>query len=137
MKMRMATILTATAVLLSVPASAFAYTPLQTQSSSIITPLAHDEWNFVVSGEDEVTFDYEKSDGVNLRVWLGDDERVGMELLVYDPKGNLFASGNSTSRADYQVKLETKPKIEGTYKIKVVVNDGGGPYWVSLAARSY
>lgn len=137
MKKRMALVFAATLVLLSVPVTAFANPLSQSPSSSIITPLAHDQWNFVVSGEDEVTFDYSKSDGVNLRVWLGDDERAGMELLVYDPNGNLFASGNSTSRSDYQVKLETKPKIEGTYKIKVVVNDGGGPYWISLAARSY
>ncbi|MCG7406361.1 hypothetical protein MH117_02955 [Paenibacillus sp. ACRRX] len=91
------------------------------------------------SGEVEYSFTYNKSDGANFRIYLGDDNKKGMKLVVYDPDNNEFASGKTNAGNNWRVLLDTKPKKEGDYTIKIVSNDGDGgwDYSYSSAARSY
>ncbi|GAV11318.1 hypothetical protein [Paenibacillus sp. NAIST15-1] len=136
------TVLTLTALPTSVFAqSVTSYNPLKNVFNQKYSPLAYESKSGVLpsSGEVEYSIDYSSEDGAHLRVYLGDDDKKGMKLVVYDPSNKVFASGETKSSNSYQVTLETKPTKEGTYRIKIVSNDGDGgwDYGYTSAARVY
>ncbi|BFH66284.1 hypothetical protein J27TS7_11300 [Paenibacillus dendritiformis] len=74
-----------------------------------------------------------------MRFWLEDENKRGMQIVVYDPDNKEYVKGHTLSSNNYRVLLETKPTKEGTCTIKIVSDDGSGgwDYGFNSAVRAY